>query len=711
MQEFLSKLKVRPACLFASLFLISLYCAFLFCSDIKIIVAALLIVFFLAALAYVKLSGKGKGIFKASVMLLSLSLSLVLSYFTFDVGYYEKVKPLTGVHSCEIALTDIQYSDSAYTSYGAVILSYDGTPCKIRTLLSLDSECLYSVGQTLKGEFSIRPSYSESGDSSSKYRLSKGFLTLSSPTDSGNVAPYSQSSVFPYTQIGKLQAFCEKALEKHLDGQSLALSKALIYGNQSSLDSSLKGAFQYLGVSHTLSISGLHLGIIITLVGSLLSLFGMPRRARSLCVLISALLYTFIAGFAPPVTRTFLMFTLLICSDFAGRRRDPVTTLTLAAAVICLVSPYSVFDIGFQLSFFSTLAILTYSAELSKGISKLKMPKVCKNVLSLCIITVCACLFTLPYSIYVFGSLSLISPVANLIYIPLITAAVYLSPFVVIFSFASPVASFFALLTKLVSSLTFYITEAISPIAKIFLVTLTHPFARIFGAVIIALILFLMLFQQKKSRVFSVFCIYLSAVMASTLLLSCLHYPSNQIHMYSSDRESTLVVTSRNSSLVIAGKALTYDSFKLCADKTEADSVCKISAIVFTAVNQNTAKELSKILESYPEVKSLTLCISALPERSELEFSDDVKLCAKERGVKYTQASYGQNLKFNAFEFTLLQSSTTPSDIGVLFSASNDKLLVSSPAFSYDGSELPSAKIHFESQEKSKVLKLIYDEY
>jgi competence protein ComEC len=147
-----------------------------------------------------------------------------------------------------------------------------------------------------------------------------------------------------------------------------AILRALLIGDKGHLSREVRDAYSRTGVSHILSISGFHVGVVALFVYQLL-LFA-ARRSRFLLLHLNLrrflllltippiLFYLFLSGAAPSTTRSVVMIAAYIAALALGRETDPINALMLAALFILLLSPPALFDISFQLSFLAIWGII-----------------------------------------------------------------------------------------------------------------------------------------------------------------------------------------------------------------------------------------------------------------------------------------------------------------------------------------------------------------
>lgn len=161
------------------------------------------------------------------------------------------------------------------------------------------------------------------------------------------------------------------------------------------------------GTIHVVVVSGQNLMIV---AGVFMALSRYIGRRRSLVLSVVAIfLYALIAGFQPPAVRAMIMVLTATLALFMGRQVSTLLALFLAAVLIVIFSPASLFTISFQLTFAATLGIVTLGQVLQKKFSRL--PFFGENAA----VSLSAFVFTGPIILYYFGRISLLSPLANIL--------------------------------------------------------------------------------------------------------------------------------------------------------------------------------------------------------------------------------------------------------------------------------------------------------
>lgn len=198
---------------------------------------------------------------------------------------------------------------------------------------------------------------------------------------------------------------------------------ALAVGDQQAISGELWRTFARTGTTHLMSISGLHVTMFAALAGGLCG--GLWRRWPWACRrwpaqsvagitgLLAAAAYTLLAGAAVPALRTLLMLAVCVLAGSLRRPLSAWATLMLALVVVLLVDPWAPLAAGFWLSFVAVAALFLVGQgrlEEVRGWQRFGLAQWA------------ATLGTLPILLLFFQQFSLISPIANLVAIPWVSA-------------------------------------------------------------------------------------------------------------------------------------------------------------------------------------------------------------------------------------------------------------------------------------------------
>ena len=207
----------------------------------------------------------------------------------------------------------------------------------------------------------------------------------------------------------------------HLDSEEAAIVAAMSLGDKRSLAAAQRQSFSATGVSHVLALSGLHLGILFSLYSLLFVNRLRSRRGRVFASLVGvALLWGFalLVGFPLSLVRATVMFTLWQLSVVLYGERSSLNNLALAALLILLFSPASLFDIGFQLSFTSVFFILLLTPHIPRP-RWLRRSRLLALLYGWLTVSLVAQIGTGPLVAYYFHTIPLVGLLGNLLAIPL----------------------------------------------------------------------------------------------------------------------------------------------------------------------------------------------------------------------------------------------------------------------------------------------------
>jgi competence protein ComEC len=213
-----------------------------------------------------------------------------------------------------------------------------------------------------------------------------------------------------------------------ISGDEFGVLAALTLGYREDISRELEISYRAAGVTHVLSVSGLHVAVIFIVLDFLLGFMNRKRSMRILkAVIIITFLffYSFVTGLPPSVIRSALMLSLIVASKAFSRNSDTYNTVFVSAFLMLVYNPYYLFDVGFQLSYLAVLGIVYYQPkfmDLWKTDNKLLKP-----LLSLLTVSLAAQLVTTPLSLFYFHNFPNYFWISNLVIVPMSSWIIYLA--------------------------------------------------------------------------------------------------------------------------------------------------------------------------------------------------------------------------------------------------------------------------------------------
>lgn len=181
-------------------------------------------------------------------------------------------------------------------------------------------------------------------------------------------------------------------------------------------DAELDNALSVTGVAHVVSVSGMHLGFLYSALSALLG------RRRAFFVGVPVLvLFTFMAGCSSAIVRACVMLVLSMLGTVLRRDYDPLAGLAMALLLLLAENPVSVASVSLQLSFASMLGLILITPRLNRWFNrrfrgaKGRVKGICRTAWSAFSASLGATVFTAPVVAVIFGYVSLLSPLANLL--------------------------------------------------------------------------------------------------------------------------------------------------------------------------------------------------------------------------------------------------------------------------------------------------------
>jgi len=238
-----------------------------------------------------------------------------------------------------------------------------------------------------------------------------------------------------------------------------SILSAMILGQRRNIPWVVNDSMIKSGTVHILVVSGFNVGIVAFIINLLLKILRIPRKVRVILTIICLFAYCAITGASNPVIRATVMGVVFLSAYLLKSDPDIYNSLAGAALFILIINPRQLFDIGFQLSFISVLAIVYLYPKL-KALTRLEnyKNKVWKFICEGFLVSFSAWLGTLWIIAFNFGIIAPVTILANILIVPLATV-ITLCGFTLVLSgliypplaglFSAPTSTLIALLLEI----------------------------------------------------------------------------------------------------------------------------------------------------------------------------------------------------------------------------------------------------------------------
>lgn len=193
----------------------------------------------------------------------------------------------------------------------------------------------------------------------------------------------------------------------------------MLIGDKSYISDKTMGYIKGAGVAPVFAVSGMHLSVWVMGLYAVLEELKVRKKINSSIGIGFTLFFMAVTGLTPSVCRAGIMLIMILIGNLFHRKADPINSLGFAALLLGIINPLITADIGFLLSFSSTLGIIAVNPLLEKHVvSKIKdsiWGKIAKSVLRLFFVSACATFASLGFVIVFISYISVYSIISNML--------------------------------------------------------------------------------------------------------------------------------------------------------------------------------------------------------------------------------------------------------------------------------------------------------
>jgi competence protein ComEC len=263
-----------------------------------------------------------------------------------------------------------------------------------------------------------------------------------------NVKEYPDENIFR-TWLYSAQHSLYQIIDSLHSPRQAGFLKGIIFGYRGDIPSDVKQAFTDTGTIHILAVSGSNVAFVAFIFFSLFGLFRISRRAITGAAILGLIVYMLLTGSSPSVVRATIMIIVILCGTLFERKTDIYNSISFAAIILLLWNTNTLFDIGFQLSFSAVISIVYFYPRLVSLYrfvpDKITKIKIIDAGLKLLALSFSAQLGTIPFIVYYFNRISVISVIANLPVVPVSGINTFIGAVeIMIYPISSFIAKFYA---------------------------------------------------------------------------------------------------------------------------------------------------------------------------------------------------------------------------------------------------------------------------
>ena len=468
--------------------------------------------------------------------------------------------------------------------------------------------------------------------------------------------------------------YVSETCEELFPGRTGVFMKTLLTGDKQDLydDTALYGDMRAAGVLHAVAVSGMHVFVLAALIQTL---FGRGRRTVLLCVPVM-IVFVLMSGAGASVVRAALMQLIYMSAPLFKRESDSPSSLSAALLVLLLANPMSVGGIGLQLSFACMLGYAVFMPRLLGKISLLRrhwrrLPVRALRtapglILSNIAATFSATAFSVPVAAYYFGTVPLLSPVTNLLALPVIE---------VLFAGGYILCLLYALIPILARWAAWLLAWGVRWCLLVFRTAAALPFACLYTAdgaavawlvFVYVLLLGWLLLRHGKVRITPAIPCLLAVIGLSVVFLrpaAALRLGRREMAVLDVGQGECVALLDRDSSVVVDCGGSGLDSAgNTAADWLSAAGRRHIDLLVLTHLDEDHTNGVETLLYRLP-VSGIVI-----PADAEAEDEAELRQLAERYGVEVTALDEPYTAEIGALSLTL-----TPTHAG---SGDNDRGVV-----------------------------------
>lgn len=446
--------------------------------------------------------------------------------------------------------------------------------------------------------------------------------------------------------IHNIQKYIKDTINGTLTDEEGNLLLAILLGDKDKLSEDIQESFKTSNLSHMLAVSGAHVSYIILGLTYVLqnSIIG-KKNGKIVCIFF-LLVFMAITNFTPSVTRACIMAVLTLFSGIVYRKSDVYTNISVAALITLIFNPYSLLDLGFQLSYGGTIGIIIFIKRIQE---KKSNSKVVNYIKQMALVSIYANIIIIPIMMYHFNTVSLTFIISNIMASPILGIIVINGFLFIITSITvKPLTRLIAIFIKPILSILIKISQICSklPFSNILVVT---PY--MFNVISYYAIILYCIKSKKNNKCKIIICLLIVLILINFIIYI---FPQ-KLRIFFIDvgqGDSTLIITPDKKTVLVDGGG--SDSFDV-GEKVLLPYLLdrRILKVDYVLISHFDTDHCGGILTIMEKVKVKNIIISEQAEHSE-NYERFKKLMIHKK-IRLIEVKKGDKIKIGRYsEFKIL---------------------------------------------------------
>lgn len=457
-------------------------------------------------------------------------------------------------------------------------------------------------------------------------------------------------------------------IEQNLSAATSGLLSGMLIGDKSNLPKEIQEDFRNSSLSHILAISGMHVSYVMLGITFLISKMKFSKKISKIITIVILLFFIILTGKTASVERACFMSVYAILASLLHKRANVLASISISILIILIINPYSILDIGLQLSYGGTLGIVLIYPILKKCKKSKKekakenkfqklIQKIKEKILDIIRITVSANLVIFPIILYQYNTMSFTFIISNLLISSIIGIIIILGLISVFASYIfMPLAKIMFFLTQILLNI---LAQTAHLCAKLPFSKVYFPTPKIY--VILIYYLFLIYIILAKRNIISVkkiskkiFIIFIIIVIISNLIVKVIPKEFTISFIDVGQGDSMLISTPKGKRILVDGGG-TRDSENFDVGRQTLipyllnKGITKLDYIVISHFDSDHATGVAQILGKI-DVSSIILT----RQLEENDIYRHILSIAKEKKIKLIYVKEGDVLKIGGIKISII---------------------------------------------------------